>query len=186
MPPITKLTREDIAEKALYIIRTRGYDALNARSLATELGCSTMPLFKHYSNMDEIRKVAKELGEAIYCSYIERGMKEVLPFKGAGREYIRFAQDEPELFRMFFMMPTDKVAYLSDVDPNRKTVLDITTNIMNGNNDKGETILKNMWIFVHGIASLEVTGKMHFSDEEISKMMSETFLGLRSVVKEEK
>ena len=66
MPPKSKYTKEEIAKEALELIREQGYDSLNARSLASRLGISTMPLFHSYENMDEIKKAATELGLSKY------------------------------------------------------------------------------------------------------------------------
>lgn len=185
MPPKSKITKEEIAEKALEIMRSNGYDALNARNLAVSLGVSTMPLFHHYENMDEIRREAVYLGSEIYNRYINEGMKDEFPFKGVGRAYIRFATEEPHLFRTFFMTPTDKVAGLSATDPNYDRVHGIVANILNGNGGAAEDMFKTMWLLVHGIAVLQVTGKISFSEEEVSGMLSRTFKGLKATMLEE-
>ena len=185
MPPKSKITKEEIAEKALEIMRNEGYEALNARNLAKALGVSTMPLFHHYENMDEIRREAVYLGGEIYNRYINEGMKDEIPFKGVGRAYIRFATEEPELFRAFFMMPTDKVAGLSPNDPNHDRVHGVVADIMNGDNGAAEEMFKTMWLLVHGIAVLQVTGKTRFSDEDVGRMLSRTFKGLKATMLEE-
>ena len=159
MPPKSKYTKEEIANEALELIREQGYDSLNARSLASRLGISTMPLFHSYENMDEIKKAATELGLAKYNKYMEDARKSENPFRSVGQAYINFACDEPELFRMFFMSPTSKIAGLSDVDPNTAPTVDIASQILDGNRDAGGQLLFEMWIFVHGIATLAVTGK---------------------------
>ena len=180
MPPKTKLNKEEIAEKALAIIRREGYGALNARSLAAECGSSTMPLFHHYENMEEIKSAAISLGVYIYNRYIDEGMAEDIPFKGVGKAYIRFAREEKELFRTFFMMPSREVAGLSETDPNYDRVHGILSLSLNGNAEGAERMFREMWLYVHGIATLAVTGKTEFSDEEISKMTSRVFLSLKN------
>ena len=179
MPPKSKYTKEEIAKEALAIIRDSGYDALNARSLAKRLGISTMPLFSCYENMDEIREAAVRLGIDRYNEYMRDAMNTAEPFKSVGRSYIRFAQDEPELFRMFFMSPTSNIAGLPEVDSNVAPVTDIASEMLNGDRDAGEKMLFDMWIFVHGIATLSVTGKKKFSDEEIGEVLSSVFKRLK-------
>ena len=185
MPPKASLTKELIAETAYSILRSKGYEKLNARYLASELGVSTMPLFHYYENMDEIKKAAVQKGVEAYTRYMQKGMEDPLPFKGAGRAYIKFAKEEPELFKIFFMTADENIVGLPDKDPNAATVGYITTEIMNGNKDNGSRILENMWLITHGIATLEATGKMSFSDEELSRILSETFMGLKKQIMEE-
>ena len=180
MPPKTGLTKDQIAQKAYEILKNEGYDSLNARYLATQLGVSTMPLFKHYKNMDEIKAVAVELGVAEYCRYMEKGSKEPIPFKGIGRAYVSFAKNEPKLFEIFFMRPTDSIVGISSTDPNTKTALNIAADIMSGNSDDGHRLLKDMWLVVHGIATLEATGKASFTEEELSETLSEIFMALKN------
>ena len=179
MPPKVKLTKEDIAAKAIDIIRRDGYDALNARSLASECGTSTMPLFSYYENMDEIKRAAVQIGIEKYNQYMRDAMSTQEPFKKVGRAYIKFAQDEPELFRMFFMTPTSEIAGLPDTDANAKPVADIASEMLNGDQGAGERMLMDMWIFVHGIATLSVTGKKKFSDEETGEILSSVFARLK-------
>ena len=45
MPPKPKITKQQILEKALAIVREKGLAALTAKALAETLGCSTQPVF---------------------------------------------------------------------------------------------------------------------------------------------
>ena len=179
MPPKSVLTKEQIAQTAFEILRKEGYDALNARYLASALGVSTMPLFRHFENMDEIKKAAVRLGMEKYCKYMRDGMTDPMPFKGVGKAYIKFAKEEPRLFEIFFMRATSSVVGIDENDPNYEDVLGIASKIMNGNSEDGQNILQSMWIIVHGIATLEVTGKMSFTEEEANRITSEAFLALK-------
>ena len=51
MPPKVKITKEDIIQKALEIVRTNGEQALNARSIASALNCSTQPVFFNFATI---------------------------------------------------------------------------------------------------------------------------------------
>jgi len=179
MPPKTKYTKDEIAKEALEIIRENGYDSLNARSLASRLKISTMPLFHSYENMEEIKKAAVQMGVERYNKYMSDAMSSDEPFKNVGKAYISFAQEEPELFRMFFMTPTSKIAGLSDTDPNTEKVTHIVSEMLDGNRDAGGRLLFEMWIFVHGIAALSVTGKRVFTDEERAEITSSVFRRLK-------
>ena len=55
MPPKVKVSKEQIVSAALDLIRHQGYDALNARSIAAALGCSTQPIFSNFTTMEELR-----------------------------------------------------------------------------------------------------------------------------------
>ena len=51
MPPKPKVSRDDIAVTALGLVRSEGVAALNARRLATALGCSTQPIFSNFASV---------------------------------------------------------------------------------------------------------------------------------------
>ena len=180
MPPKEKLTKDTIVACAFARLRREGYQSLNARALASELGCSTMPLFHHFDSMEEIRSAAVKQAKELYTQYIERGLSEPIPFKGSGKAYIQFAREEPKLFELFFMMPEGTVPELAAGDPTHDTVAMFAQKASGASTDRSEEIYREMWIFVHGIATLTVTGTVSFTDEEISKMVSDVFTGLKS------
>ena len=49
MPPKVKITKEDIINAAVSLVRENGADALNARTVASLLGCSTQPVFSNFA-----------------------------------------------------------------------------------------------------------------------------------------
>ena len=112
MPPKAKLTKEQIIESAVEEVRACGYEALNARSLASRLGCSTTPIFSCFKNMEEVKKEVVRRATEVYSSFIDEGLAKTMPFKGVGQGYIRFAKAEPQLFQLLFMTSHDKAAAL--------------------------------------------------------------------------
>ena len=103
MPPRVKFTKEEIVEAALRVTREGGIDSLTARSLAAELGASTRPMFTYFETVDELKHEVHEAAKGIYKTYIERGLAEPVPFLGVGQNTIRFAREEPELFRIWLI-----------------------------------------------------------------------------------
>ena len=180
MPPKEKLTQEEITAAAFELLRRGGIEGINARALAKELNCSTMPLFRHFETMEQIRLVAVKQAEEVYKSYIERGLRDYIPaFKGSGLAYIRFAKEEPQLFRLFFMTPVGSVSGISPVDPMHDLVACAAQNSAGTSWEGAERILQEMWLFIHGIATTYVTGTADFSEETIGEMMTDVFLGLK-------
>ena len=179
MPPKEKLSRQDVIQGAVELVRECGYDALNARALAQRLGCSTMPLFRHFKGMDEIRMATFVRVGEIYAAYIRRGAEQPIPFKAVGMEYIRFAKEEPNLFRLMFMTDPHSLSVTPPDDPTRPHVSAIAAAASGLRGELAETVYREMWIFVHGIATLIVTGVMDFQEAEISTMLTDVFQGLR-------
>ena len=56
MPPKVKIPKEAIIEKAFELTKVYGFEKVTARLLASELKCSTQPVFHAFRNMEELRK----------------------------------------------------------------------------------------------------------------------------------
>ena len=96
MPPKVKITKEDIINTAVELIRSEGMDALNARAVASALGCSTQPVFSNFATMDELFEAAVAAAYEIYLGFIKREAEsgKYPRYKAFGRAYIRFAEEE--------------------------------------------------------------------------------------------
>ena len=60
MPAIKKVSREDIIDAAVEVLREGGFSAVNARSVAQKLGCSTQPIYFSFQNMSELKLALTE------------------------------------------------------------------------------------------------------------------------------
>ncbi len=180
MPPTAKLKREEIVEAALEEVRERGMEALNARSLAGRLNCSTTPIFSCFKNMEEVKEAVVERATAFYTEFIDEGLTEEKRFKGAGKGYIRFAREEPQLFKILFMTPRRVLPALPEIDPNYERVEAAAAESSGLSPEKVKKLYFELWIFTHGIAAMLVTKTLDFTEEEIGSMLTDCFLGIKN------
>ncbi len=104
MAPIQRYTRDDVTNAAMSLLRREGVDALNARSLAREMGSSTQPIFRLFTGMDELRSEVIRLADEDFCARSLASMQDSdCPYLAVCMSYLRFARDEPQLFRLLFM-----------------------------------------------------------------------------------
>ena len=105
MPPKVKIQKQEIIEAAVALVRQSGPQAINARSIAAALDCSTQPIFSNFASMDALRLAVVAAADAQYQSYIKREIEkgEYPPYKASGMAYIRFAKEEKELFKLLYM-----------------------------------------------------------------------------------
>ena len=105
MPPKVKITKKEILQASLDLLRKEGQAAINARNIAAALQCSTQPVFSNFSTMEELQ--IELLGEVYDCYYgfLEReaARGEYPQYKAFGMAYIRFAAEEKELFKLMMM-----------------------------------------------------------------------------------
>ena len=76
MPPKVRITKAQILEGAVALVRRCGADALNARELAKQLECSTQPIFSNFENMEQLKLAV--VGEAyrMYWQLVEQVTEE--------------------------------------------------------------------------------------------------------------
>ena len=102
MPAKRKIQKEDILQASISIISHEGFNALNARKIAKKLGCSTQPLFYIYENMDVLKKDVIDEIVKIFDREVLKSETGQLEYKDIGINYIRFAKEEHELFKIMF------------------------------------------------------------------------------------
>ena len=187
MPKKAKYTKDDIGEAAFLLIREYGEDALSARALAAKLGVSTAPIFTAFDSIEDVRAAAAERAKALYKEYLDEGLKDELPFKGAGLKYIEFAKREPNLFKFLFMGSYGEgiTHYMPGADENEERIREKIEDQHEIDTENAKWLYNHMSVYVHGIASMFAMGRVIFSDEDVSKMLSEVFISLKRGVKNE-
>lgn len=181
MPPKAKLSREDILSACIDIIREQGFSAVNARALAARLGCSTQPIFSNYENMDALKNDALEYVNRIYLSYLQADMQsgEYPPYKASGMAYIRFAKEEKEFFKLLFMR--DRSA---ETDEHGGDEVESIVNIIQQNTglsrEQAYMFHMEMWLYVHGIATMCATSYLDWDTETISRVLTDAYMGLKA------
>lgn len=189
MPPKAKFTKEEITAAALDIVKNSGADALTARSLGNKLGSSARPVFTVFSGMEEVQAEVVSAAKAVYKSYLDCGMEEYPAFKGVGKAYIKFAAEQPNLFRLLFMREQNNLPDLSNIlgrlDDSKGIILSSIQTEYGLNEDAASALYLHLWIYAHGIAVLIVTKVCSFTPEQISEMLTQVFSGLIKKIKTE-
>ena len=180
MPPRVKITKEEIVDAALSLLKSNGEEAINARSLAAALGCSTQPIFSNFESMEALREGMIARAYENYLSFIEKELAagKYPPYKAFGMAYIRFAKEEKALFRLLFMRDRTGEDLSPSPDFERSVQL-----IMEANRLSRETAMLfhvEMWACVHGIGTMLATSFQPMDEELISRMTSDVYQGVRA------
>ncbi len=180
MPPNFKFTKEEILKSALDITREKGMSALTARSLAAKLGCSVKPIFGLFRNMEEVQQGVFLAANSMYQNYLQEDMSkgEYPPYKASGIAYIRFAKEEKELFKLLFMRDRSNEEEKQDNEEIKQIIELIEKNT---GLDKEDAYLFHieMWLYVHGIATMIATSYLDWDIEFISKALTDGYIGLK-------
>lgn len=186
MAPKNKFTREEMIEAAVCVVRRKGIDALTAKELAAELGVSTQPVFTCFHTIEEAKQEVRSAAEKLYDSYLAVGLCMPIPFFAVGMQYIRFAKEEPELYRLLFLT-AHKEGERSVMDALRNSQELVRESLQQTYQIDAATAdryFRDMWLVVHGLATLVVTGGCPYSEEEMGEILTGFSVSLYKAIKE--
>ncbi len=179
MPPKIKITRDDIVNAAVKIVQKNGAEALNARTVASYLECSTQPIFSNFSSMDELKVAVIEKADMLCQEYMQKEVQrgEFPVYKANGMAYILFAKEEKELFKLLYMRDRTKE---TETEESKLTeqMEDIVKNNTGLNESEAKLFHLETWAFVHGIATMFATGFLDLDWSLVSKMLTDCYKGL--------
>ena len=179
MPARRKIQKEDIIQESVSIVAKEGINALNARNIAKKLGCSTQPLFYIYENMDDLKKDVMNEIVKIFDIEVLKSETGQLEYKDIGINYIRFAKEEPELFKIMFNRKINEGAFdFIDLTGSAKTILETISKQTGMSNEDAKQFHLRMWLYVNGIASLAANQTVEFNDGEIAELLKDQYVSM--------
>lgn len=186
MPPRTKFSKEEIVQAAVRITRKKGIDGLTARELGAELGVSSRPIFTWFDSMEQLKAAVHEQAMGRYRQYVEDGLTGPVPFLGVGMQYIRFAREEPELYKVLFLSKPggadggamDSLAFSQDL------VRDSLMSIYNMDGKTADKYFRDLWLVAFSFATLIVTDDCPYTDGEMQSIFTEISLAVCKAYKE--
>ncbi len=186
MPPKFKVTKEEIIQAALAITRKQGIDGVTAREIAAVLGVSSRPIFSWFEGMEQVKAAVCEEGKKIFAEYVQRGLEQPIPFLGVGQQYVRFAKEEGELYKLLFLtLPKDSMGgAISAMQCAQELVRPSLMRIYRMDAKMADNYFRDMWLIAFSFGTLIVTNGCFFSDSQMSQIMSEFSLAICKAYKE--
>ena len=176
MPPTVRFTRDAVLHAACQLMRREGMEALNARAIAKELGGSTQPIFRLFTNMEDLHRELILYVARQFQAHAEADMAQSdSPYIQLCTTYLLYGRDEPELFKLLFMR--DRV---SEGEYSDQTNFDLVVNIIKKETPlDDETALRffeRTWLFIHGLAVCIATKYIPCQDERyLISMVKEAY-----------
>ena len=179
MPPKCRFTREEIIQAALDLTAEKGVGALTARGLAQRLGSSAKPIFGLFANMEEVQQEVVKAANLRYQEYLRQDMSagRYPPYKASGMAYIRFVREQKELFKLLFMR--DRTHEEKAAGDELEALLGLIQKNMGLSRDDAYRFHLEMWIYVHGIATMIATAYLEWDMDFISAALTDAYQGLR-------
>ena len=180
MPAKAKVTKEMILDAAFAVARETGAENINARTVSERLHCSTQPVLYHFSTIEALKKTVYAKVDRYHSEYL---MSLKSPQKGVmlgiGMNYIRFAIEEPHLFRFLFQSDYFRGATLLElIDADELTpVLSAMQKALNMNMEQTKRVFLTIFLFAHGYASIIANNSMKYDEETISAQLEQAYKG---------
>lgn len=186
MPPKAKYSEQEIVEAAVGITRERGIAAVTAREVGAALGVSTRPLFTYFDTVDELKRAVYLYAEKLYQDYVREGLEMKIPALGVGLNYIRFAKEEPQLYRYLFLDPPEGVGggATKALRQSQELVRESVMKYYNMDAVTADKFFRDLWLVSYSLTTLIVTGDCPYTDEEISALYTEFSLSICKAYKE--
>lgn len=181
MPPKPRITREMILEAACALTREKGIDAVNARSIAERLRCSTQPVLYYFSGMEEVRREVCRMADEYHTACLMRPSGDAEdPLLGMGLNYIRFAVQEKHLFRLLFQSDSFRGASLMTLteQPELAEVLGMFRKETGLTMAQTRQVFRAVLLMVHGWASMLANNTMDYNEAEIIPLLEMAFDGM--------
>ena len=108
------------------------------------------------------------------------------PFYGVGMQYIRFSREVPELYRLMFLTAGDdgKNSFMNALGHSQDLVRASLMETYHMDAPTADRYFRDLWLVVHGLATLIVSGECSYSEQEIGRILTGFSLSVCKAIKE--
>lgn len=188
MPPRAKITRDMAVDAAFAVAREAGAKSINARTVAEKLGCSTQPVMYHFATIEALKRAAYDKVSRFHTAYLlnVRGPQEDAMLQ-IGLNYIRFAVEEPNLFRFLFQSGFAAENSVPEMIDSEELipVLSAMQAGMGINAAQTKEVFATLALFVHGYASLLANSALACDEDVIARHLARVYTGAVYAAQEE-
>ncbi len=188
MPPRAKITKEMVIDAAFEVAREQGAENINARTVAKKLGCSTQPVMYHFATIEELKRAVYAKLDWYHAGYL---MNITKPQEGMmlsiGLNYIRFAVEEPQLFRFLFQSGFAVENNLIEMIDSEALVPVISAmqQAIGMNVEQTKKVFLTISLFAHGYASIIANNSVEYDEELIKSHLRRAYNGAILDIQEE-
>lgn len=188
MPPKTKFMKDMIINAAIEVAKQSGYESINARTVSERLHCSTQPVMYYFSTIDAMKRAAYAQVDQMHLEYLMTTSPEQDPVLGLGLNYIRFAVEEPQLFRFLFQSGYAEGNSLLEMLDSEE-LIPVLTAMQEGaglSMKKTKQVFLTVAMFAHGYASIIANNGLEYSEKLVAKHLERAWNGaILAAVQEE-
>ena len=183
MPAVRKVSKEQIINAAVDVLRDDGFSAINARSVAKKLGCSTQPIYFSFRNMEELKAALTERAIQMHTQRVRDSLRihegNDSRYSSYGMGFVKFAAEEKQLFRWLYLEGEQLGPYQNDVLTSE--VISVITEEFGYEEDVARRFHQDMAYFTYGLAILANTDHLHLTEAELREAFRREFRALIAI-----
>ena len=183
MPAVRKVSRDEIIDAAVEVLREGGFSSVNARSVAKKLGCSTQPIYFSFSGMDELKKALTERAISMHTLRVRESLKKHegndSRYSSYGMGFVKFAAEEKQLFRWLYLEGEQVGEYRSDVF--LAEAIETIIDEFGYSAETAEKFHRDMVYYSYGLAILANTDHLNLTDGELREAFRREFRALTAI-----
>mgnify|MGYP004636361417 FL=1 len=185
MPAKIKATKEMIINAAFEIAREIGAENINARTVSERLNCSTQPVMYHFATIEELKRAVYAKADLYHSEYLMNIRNQQNgAMLGIGLNYIRFAIEEPHLFRFLFQsnfFNGTTMIELIDAEELMPVLLTMQK-ALEMSMEQTKKVFLTVFLFAHGYASIIANNTLKYDEDIIKDQLEQTYRGAILVV----
>lgn len=176
MPPKTQIPKEKILDTALQLVIREGYEVINIKRLAKELGCSTQPISWSFGNMEAFREELFRYALNYMNSKMRpNGINPVAALFSVGETYVNMAFDEPNLIR-YLRKDSQGLVNLGGIgavfdEEKNKSLREALGRVVGISEEKAREFMNTVVIYTQGLVTFIIDGTITVSREEAMGML---------------
>ena len=183
MPAINKISKEAVIDAAVDVLREDGFSAINARSVAKKLGCSTQPIYHSFRNMEELKTALTERAIQMHTRRVRDSLRSHegndSRYSSYGMGFVKFAAEEKQFFRWLYLEGEQFGSYQNDVlEPE---VIQTLIDEFGYDEETAKKFHRDMVYYSYGLAILANTDHLNLTEAELREAFRREFRALIAI-----
>lgn len=183
VPAARKVSKDEIIDAAVEVLRDDGFSAVNARSVARKLGCSTQPIYFSFQSMDELKAALSERAIRMHTRRVRDSLRahegNDSRYSSYGMGFVRFAAEEKQLFRWLYLEGHQLGPYQNDVL--LPEIIAVIVEEFGYSEEVARRFHQDMTYFTYGLAILANTDHLRLTEPELREAFRREFRALTAI-----
>ena len=183
VPAARKVSKDEIIDAAVAVLRDGGFSAVNARSVARKIGCSTQPIYFSFKNMDELKAALTERAIELHTQRVRDSLRahegSDSRYSSYGMGFVKFAAEEKQLFRWLYLEGKQLGPYQKDVL--LPEIVAVIVEEFGYSEEVARRFHQDMTYFTYGLAILANTDHLRLTEPELREAFRREFRALLAI-----